>query len=183
MALITSSDLATYMQIEMDSDDEATADIIIDSIQAMIRTMLNRDLTSSTVTAEEHLIDRSFVGNVFLNKTPVGTITEARSNDSVIDPDLYTVYTWGIGDLGIIPTDLDPTVVSVDYTYVVQDDMTDTVTFVLYRAAAREYKRVRENLIGVNKLGLEDYRVELETRMFTPEEEDILSRYRKRVLI
>ena len=82
MALVTSSDLVTYMDITLTLRQQDAADIVLAGLQSELETYLGRKVEAAAVT-EDHILDSNHLGmpetsffyNSHLLSSAVGTLT------------------------------------------------------------------------------------------------------------
>lgn len=183
MSLITVDDLATYMQANMDDNEEASATIVIDSVEGILEARLKRSLYAASIAGETYTPQSDYADKIFLKHTPVGGVTSISVDGSVIDNDLYNVYSWGVGELAVAGAGFESPVVEIDYTYAPNNFMLSAMTAIMYKACAREYKRVSEDLVGITALQIERYKVELEAEVFSKDDMAIINMFRRRTLV
>lgn len=176
--MVTTEDIRILMlKSEFTADETAACEMYIDMAIGEIEAWLGRPVTVQAFT-ESHFPDA--LGTIYLNKTPVVSVTSVTVNDTLEADDFFTVTSYGLENIfeqsydyaTISANEIDTNAIygatvvveytgGLDFPMAVRSLVLRSVIAAMHRGKA-EAARDEAGAVGARKIQVQDYTIEYE---------------------
>lgn len=172
MALIDSDDIATLLGVSLTDEESDAIDLYIEFAVGEIEAWLGRPVEIRTFT---ELVEADSEGNVYLNNTPVHSVSSIAIDGEEQDLSFYQVHTWGLGGAdwrgGFSPLYYGTGYYgALEVTYTAGLDSPAAVNSLIASGVIRKFNERKTRFaeeardsIGVKEIKVEDYSVKYDT--------------------